>query len=119
MRSRSVARMDHYHIWVDLREGVRDMHFVDAVHTYFAYLTREGLIESGSLARRKLGLGPEGLGEWHIDITTRDLAQLDAAFQRAATRTGEVERVHAAVYACVTGFKAALYRDFPDAARVH
>ena len=36
--------------------------------------------------RRKLGLGPSTLGEFHIVIEVRDLAQLDAAFGTAASR---------------------------------
>jgi hypothetical protein len=34
----------------------------------------EGLIEKWRLARRKLGLGPCRLGEWHLMMEVRDLA---------------------------------------------
>ena len=51
-------------------------------------------------------------------VAERKLAQLDAAFGHVATRDGEVERLHAPVYAMVTDFKSALYRDFPDPERV-
>jgi hypothetical protein len=52
-----------------------------------------------------------------VTIETLDLAQLERAFQRVASRTGEVEGLHASVNQHVTDFSAALYRDFPDAVR--
>ena len=109
--------MNQYHIWCDLKEGVKDLAFSKAVAAYMEHLKAEGLIESWRLSRRKLGLGGAGLGEFHVEIQVRDLAQLDQAFSLAATRTGEVERLHKAVYASVSGVKFALYRDFPDSVR--
>jgi hypothetical protein len=47
-------------------------------------------------------------------IETKDLGQLDHAFRTAAERTGEVEKLHAAVYSRVTNARFGLARDFPD-----
>jgi hypothetical protein len=110
--------VDHYHIWCDLREGVRDLALVDAVHAMLGHLKSEGKLESYSIARRKLGFGPDAIGEWHIDIVTKDLAQLDQAFNYVSPRAGEMEKLHAAVWSKVANFKSGLYRDFPDANRV-
>ncbi|HVL86525.1 MAG TPA: DUF6614 family protein [Candidatus Thermoplasmatota archaeon] len=110
--------MDTYHIWVDLKNSHRDLEFAQAVDAYLGHLQKQGLLEGWRLQRRKLGLGPRELGEFHIAIETRDLAQLDAAFSAAAARAGETEKLHAAVYANVTNFRSALYRDFPDPVRV-
>jgi hypothetical protein len=106
--------VDHYHIWVDLRPGVKDLEFVAAVDAMLGHLKGLGKLEGHAIARRKLGFGPEALGEWHVDIRTRDLAQLDAAFSHVTPRAGEMERLHAAVWSKVVNFKSGLYRDFPD-----
>ena len=66
---------------------------------------------------RKLGLGPSSLGEFHVTVETDDLAQLDAAFQLVARRSGEVEGLHAAVNQFAQNLTFALYRDFPDPVR--
>ena len=109
--------MDHYEIWVNLKESRRDLEFVDAVDKYLGHLKSEGKIEGWNLTRRKFGFGPPGLGEFHISLHVRDVTQLDAAFNVVATRAGEVERLHHPVYSMVTDFTSALYRDFPDAVR--
>ncbi|MFM9958890.1 MAG: DUF6614 family protein [Phycisphaerales bacterium] len=110
--------MNHYHMWCNLRESRKDLEFSASVRAYLDHLKGQGLIESWSLQRRKFGFGPPGLGEFHITVSTRDLAQLDSAFGVVATRAGEVERLHHPVYSMVTDFVSALYRDFPDPERV-
>ncbi|TAH35562.1 MAG: hypothetical protein EYC70_12965 [Planctomycetota bacterium] len=109
--------MDHYHIWVNLADSHADLEFARAVAGWLGHLRERGLIEGWRLSRRKLGFGPAELGEFHLEIETRDLAQLENAFQLAAARAGEGERLHAEVYSRVADFRAALYRDFPDAVR--
>lgn len=109
--------MDYYHIWCDILDGRKDLQFAEAVGAYLGHLRGDGKLEDFSIARRKLGLGPRELGEFHIIIRCRDLAQLDGAFNAAAGRTGEVERLHHAVYSAVKNVQFALYRDFPDPVR--
>ena len=67
--------------------------------------------------RRKLGLAHDAATEFHIMIGTRDLAQLDDAFNLVSRREGETEKLHKAVYSAVINLKFGLYRDFPDLAR--
>lgn len=110
--------MDTYEIWVDLVPGTKDLEFVDAVHAYLGYLKAQGKLEGFRIRRRKLGFGPDGLGEWNISIEFRDLAQADEAFLRAATRDEQIEGLHAPVYSKVCNYKSGLYRDFPDSVRV-
>jgi hypothetical protein len=112
-----LGEVNTYAIWVDLAPGVEDLAFSRAVHAYMGWFEKEGLLLGWRLQRRKLGFGPDGLGEWHIQMDFRDLAQLDEAFLQAAKRSGEVEGLHADVYRRVTNFKSALYRDFPDPVR--
>lgn len=93
------------------------MEFVQALHGWLGHLKGQGTLASYRITRRKFGFGPEGLGEWHVTIEFENLAQADAAFAVAATRSPEVEALHAEVYRRVTNYKSGLYRDFPDAVR--
>jgi hypothetical protein len=111
--------MDYYEMWVDLAPGAKDLEFVDAVNAWLGHFLELGHISGYQLARRKFGFGPDGLGEFHIRVHVLSLGQLEEAFQVAATRSPEVEALHAAVYSRVTNYKSGLYRDFPDAVRAH
>ena len=106
--------MDIYHVWCDLAQGTGDVEFCERVHDYLGKLKAGGSVEAYRITRRKLGFGPADLGEFHIQIEFRDLAQLDVAFHQVATRAGAVEGLHQAVNSVVRNFTAALYRDFPD-----
>jgi len=109
--------MDLYHIWCSLKPGVKDTDFARNVAGYLGHLREAGDIEAFRLTRRKLGLGPAELLEFHIMVEVKDLAHLDGAFSRAAARTNPVEGLHHAVNSLVSKVKFALYRDFPDAVR--
>jgi hypothetical protein len=111
--------MDVYQIWVDLKPGVRDSEFTAALGSYLGALKSDGKIQSWRLLRRKLGLGPASVGEFQILIETRDLAQLDQAFNAASRRAEPVEGAHHGVNSLVVNFQAGLWRDFPDAHRHH
>jgi hypothetical protein len=111
--------MDIYQISVDLKPGVRDTRFLEALDAYLGALKSAGKIEGWRLLRRKLGLGMPGLGEFQILIETRDLTQLDAAFTAVSTRHEPVEGAHHGVNSLVQNFQAALYRDYPDSHRNH
>jgi hypothetical protein len=110
--------VDLYEVWFNLKAGVRDVEFCERLDAYLGRLAADDKIVSFRVTRRKLAFGIPQLGEFHVTIEVRDLAQLDAAFQSVAARSGEVEGLHAAVNQYVTDFNAALYRDFPDAVRV-
>ena len=111
--------MDIYHVWCDLKPGVGDLEFSEKVRGYLGHLKEQKLIGDWRLTRRKLGLAPQGFGEFHLMIEVKDLAQLDAAFQRVAGRREPVEGFHVGVNALVQNAVFALYRDFPDAFRHH
>jgi hypothetical protein len=106
--------MNYYHIWANLKNSARDVEFARNVEAYLGHLRDQGLIEGFRITRRKLGFGPDALGDFHLVLEVRDLAQLEAAFQRVGTRAGEVEGLHRAVYSAVKDLQFALYRDFPD-----
>jgi len=110
--------MDYYHMWVNLRDSRQDLAFAKAIDNYLGFLKSKGLLESWSLTRRKYGFGPPNLGEFHVTVSTKNLAQLDEAFSLVATRDGEIENLHSPVYSMVTDFVSALERDFPDPQRV-
>jgi hypothetical protein len=109
--------MDIYHTWCNLKPGIRDTEFCDRVGAYLGHLKEQGLIVGWRLARRKLGLAPRELGEFHLMIEVKDMAQLDRAFAHVASRRNPVEGLHVSVNSMVTDATFALYRDFPDAVR--
>lgn len=109
--------MDIYHAWFDLKPGVGDVGFSEQVATYMGHLKSNGLIEGWRLTRRKLGLGLPALGEWHLMMEVKDLAQLDAAFKQVASRREPTEGFHFGVNSLVQNANFALYRDFPDSFR--
>jgi hypothetical protein len=109
--------VDLYHIWFNLKPGVGDTELSDKLGGYLGHLEQEGLIARWRLTRRKLGLAPKALGEFHVMIELKSLAQLDEAFDRVAARRDPIERLHAAVHTLVADATFALYRDFPDPVR--
>jgi len=109
--------LDLYHIWCDLQEGTSDVEFADSVRAYLGALEEGGQIVGHRVTRRKLGLGPRDLGEFHIMIEVEDLAQLDRAFGVVSRRDGPIESLHHAVNRHAIHIQFALYRDFPDAHR--
>ncbi|MCC7292743.1 MAG: hypothetical protein IT449_11850 [Phycisphaerales bacterium] len=109
--------MNYYEIWCNLKDSHKDLEFAEAVQAYLGELKKRGLIEDYSLTRRKLGFGPPELGEFNISIACKDLVQLEHAFEVIARRGGDIEGLHANVYARVTDFRSALYRSFPDPQR--
>ena len=109
--------MDIYHVWCDLQPGVSDLDFSCKADFWLEHLRSKGLIEGWRLTRRKLGLAPPGMGEFHIMIEVKNLAQLDEAFQLAASRTAPAEGFHFGVNSLLRHSVFALYRDFPDAVR--
>ena len=106
--------MDIYHGFFDLKPGESDVGFADELTAFLDFLRSEGRIEGWRLMRRKLGLGPKEMGEFHLMIEVRDLAQLDDAFMTVSGRAGEFELKHATVNQKIASIAFALYRDFPD-----
>jgi hypothetical protein len=110
--------MDIYHVWCDLKPGVRDVDFTDAASRYLDQLTGANRLAGYRITRRKLGLASHTLGEFHLMLEFENLAQLDAAFNTVSTRSDPIESFHHAVNSRVQNVQFALYRDFPDRDRV-
>ncbi len=109
--------MDIYHGFFSLKPGVKDVEFAADLQRFMEHLVARNKIASWRLMRRKLGLGPREFGEFHLMIEVDGLAQLDEAFNLAASRAGEVEPLHHGVNSKIADVKFALYRDFPDPVR--
>ena len=109
--------MDIYHAWFNLKEGESDAELAGRVAAYMDHLKLGGKIAGWRLMRRKLGLAPGFLPDFHLMIEVENLAQLDEAFAEVATRAGDIEDVHQAVNSRVKDAVFALYRDFPDPVR--
>lgn len=108
---------DIYHVYCDTKPGVGDILFCERLGAYFGHLRDNGLITGWRITRAKLGFGLRGMGDWHIMIEVRDLAQLEAAFQHVAGRAEPVEGFHHGVNSLVANPVFALTRDFPDPVR--
>jgi hypothetical protein len=109
--------MNIYHARCDLKVGVSDIAFREGVAKYLDHLRAQELIESWRLTRRKLGFGPADLGDFHLMIEVKDLAQLDRAFDHVAERSEPTETFHFGVNSLVQNVRFALYRDFTDPQR--
>ncbi len=110
--------MDIYHIWCNLKSGIRDTEFAAQLAAFLGRLEREGRIQGYRITRCKLGLRPPALREFHITVEFDDLAQMQKAFDAASARADPIESLHSAVNSKVQDAFFALYRDFPDANRV-
>lgn len=109
--------MNVYQAFFSLKEGIKDLDFCKALEEYMTYLQERGDLVKWRLLRRKLGLGPKELGDFHLQMEFQGLAELDRAFGHVASRTGEVEEKHFCVNHMIDKVTFALYRDFPDAER--
>lgn len=109
--------MNCYEIWTDLTPGTNDLEFVGHTQAYLGLLVSEGMMAGFRIKRRKLGFGPDGLGEWHLSLEFEDLRQLEDCFDEVAKRKGEIERLHHEVYSRVRNLRFGLYRDFPGTER--
>ena len=109
--------MNYYEIWFNLKDSSKDLAFCQHVHTFLGHMRTQKLIEDYTIKRRKLGFGPPSLGEFNITIHVADMAQLEKAFQLAATRGPSIEPMHKHVYSMVKDLAFGLSRDFPDAVR--
>lgn len=106
-----------YHTWCNLKPGEKDLEFAEAVRAYLDHLKAAGYLLDWRLSRRKLGLGGDGLGEFHIVMEFADMGRLDALFEAVSARVDPIEGLHHAVNAKVRDLRFALYRDFPDPQR--
>jgi hypothetical protein len=111
--------MDIYHAWFDLKPGVGDLEFSQRLASYMDSLKTSGQMQGWRLMRRKLGLAPAANGDFHLMMEFRDLAQLDAAFNRVGSRREPIESLHFGVNSLVQNVSFGLYRDFPDPMRHH
>ncbi len=106
--------MTLYHVWCNLKPGVLDTDFTDAVDGYLGHLREERMIEGWRITRRQLGLGPKSLPEFHIMIELTGLTQFDGMFTAVSSRREPIESLHHAVNSKAQDVIFALYRDFPD-----
>ena len=107
--------MDIYHIWADKEGHITDLEFVNNMKAFLEHLKSEGKMESYRITRCKMGFRSMDIPEWHIMMEFRNMAQMDAAFERVAPLEGELETKHRSFNQFVAGnIQHALYRDWPD-----
>lgn len=107
--------MDIYHIWCDREGDIPELEWAGHMRNFLQKLKDDGLIEGYRITRCKMGFRSiPNLPEFHIMVETRDMGQLEAAFQRVAAREGELEDDHRSFNRFVgDNIQHALYRDWP------
>lgn len=108
--------MDIYHVWADKEGDITDQNWVTNMRHFLDHLVNDDKMISYRITRCKMGFRSiQNLPEWHIMMEFRNMAQLDAAFQRVAPLEGELEDKHRSFNQFVAGnIQHALYRDWPD-----
>ena len=66
--------MNIYHIWCNIEEDVQDYEFAEYVMRYCDHLKAKGHLHRYRITRRKLGLGPSHLPEFHIMLEFENMA---------------------------------------------
>lgn len=107
--------MDIYHIWADKDGDITDQEFVKNMQSFLEHLKSESKMETYRITRCKMGFRSMDIPEWHIMMEFKNMAQLDAAFERVAPLEGELETKHRSFNQFVAdNIQHALYRDWPD-----
>jgi hypothetical protein len=108
--------MDIYHIWVDKKDDISDIDWVNNMRDFLDHLIAEGKMESYRVTRCKMGFRSiQDLPEWLIMMEFNNMAQMDDAFKRVAPLEGELESKHKSFNQFVKdNIQHALYRDYPD-----
>ena len=116
--------MDIYHIWANKEGDISDSAWVDNMKGFLEHLKDESKIDSYRITRCKLGFRSiQDLPEWHVMVETKNMAQLETAFQRVAKAEhhtldeleSQLKTKHNAFNQHVAdNIQHALYRDWPD-----
>lgn len=112
------ACMTQYLCLIDLKSDARALAFAAALEAWLDLLRREGRIEGWRLMRRKLNLAGDDFGDFLLEITLADMAQLDAAFRFLGRGGDEAVQRYDQMNQHVARVRYALYRPFPDPERV-
>jgi hypothetical protein len=110
--------MTAYLCMIDLKSDARALAFAAALESWLELLRDEGRIDSWRLMRRKLNLAGDDFGDFLLEISVRDLAQLDAAFRFLGRGGDEAVTRYDRMNQHIARVRYALYRPFPDPERV-
>lgn len=111
------ARMTQYLCLIDLKSDARALAFAAALDAWLTLLKSDGRIDGWRLMRRKLNLAGDDFGDFLLEITVQDLAQLDAAFRFLGRGGDEAVARYDQMKQHVARVRYALYRPFPDPER--
>jgi hypothetical protein len=99
---------------IDLKSDARALAFALALDTWLSLLRAEGKIETWRLMRRKLNLTGPGGADFLLEISLRDLAQLDEAFGFLGHAGEEAAQRYDQMRQHIAHVEFGLYRPFPD-----
>lgn len=106
--------MTLYHCMIDLKSDARALAFALALDTWLSLLRTDGRIEGWRLMRRKLNLVAPGAADFLLEITLRDLAQLDDAFGFLGQGNDEAAQRYDQMRQHIAHVSFSLYRPYPD-----
>jgi hypothetical protein len=110
--------MTTYLCMIDLKSDARALAFAAALEAWMTLLRSEGRIDAWRLSRRKLNLAGDDFGDFWLEITLTDMAQLDAAFRFLGRGGDEAVQLYDRMNQHISRVRYALYRPFPDPERV-
>ncbi len=110
--------MTQYFCMIDLKSDARALGFAAALEAWMEHLRSAERIETWRLLRRKLNLATDEWGDFLLEITVRDLAQLDRAFRFLGQGSDEATARHDQLRQHIARVRPALYRPYPDPERV-
>jgi len=110
--------MTIYLCMIDLKSEARALAFAAALEAWMTLLKSENRIQDWRLIRRKLNLAGDDFGDFLLELTLTDMAQLDAAFRFLGRGGDEAVLLYDRMNQHIARVRYALYRPFPDPERV-
>ncbi|MCC6002340.1 MAG: hypothetical protein JJU19_15995 [Pararhodobacter sp.] len=110
--------MTSYLCLIDLKSDARALAFAAALDAWLTLLRDDGRIQEWRLMRRKLNLAGDDFGDFLLEITVQDMAQLDAAFRYLGRADDDSRQRYDRMNQHIARVRYALYRPFPDPERV-
>jgi hypothetical protein len=106
--------MNIFHIWCSLRDPAKELEFAEDTQAFLSYMHEREYIDGYRIARLKFEFSPPALGDFHIMVECKDLAQLSRAMDAVSAPDQDLEALRKPVYFAVKDLTTALYRDFPE-----
>ena len=106
--------MNVYICLIQLKSDARALAFAQALDAWMTLLRDSGRIDDWRLLRCKLNLASDAFTDFLLQITVRDLAQLDLAFGFLAEGGDDAVQRYDRMRQHIARVEFGLYRPYPD-----